>query len=112
MKTQKNSSRRYFFQQSFHAALAASAIGPSLGFSNRRKLTLEFLTIPDPDGWHPSLRLKGDWLIFKISDGVLAGYGEASHSKQDKSCRRVAEQLFKERIASFHPTLDSLNELE
>jgi galactonate dehydratase len=75
-------------------------------------LTLEFLTIPDPDGWHPSLRLKGDWLIFKISDGVNAGYGEASHSKQDDECRRVANALFKKRIASFNPTIEKLKELE
>ncbi|MCZ6674814.1 MAG: hypothetical protein O7C75_17935 [Verrucomicrobia bacterium] len=75
-------------------------------------LTLEFLTIPDPDGWHPSLRLKGDWLIFKISDGVLTGYGEASHSKQDDQCRRAAEVLFKKHITEFNPSLDTLKELE
>lgn len=75
-------------------------------------LTLEFLTIPDPDGWHPSLRLKGDWLVFKISDGVHAGYGEASHSKRDDICKEVAKGLFRERVASFDLSLESLSELE
>jgi hypothetical protein len=36
--------------------------------------TLKFRTIPDPDGWAESLRLKGDWLIFEISDGVLSRF--------------------------------------
>ena len=58
------------------------------------RLQLSFLTIPDPDGWHPSLRLKGDWLIFAVSDGVLTGYGEASHSRDDERCRQLAAQLF------------------
>ncbi len=75
-------------------------------------LTLSFLTIPDPDGWHPSLRLKGDWLVFKISDGVHAGYGEASHSKRDDICKEVAKGLFRERITSFDLSLESLSELE
>lgn len=75
-------------------------------------LTLEFLTIPDPDGWHPSLRLKGDWLVFKISDGVHSGYGEASHSKRDDICREIATGLFRKRIASFNLSLESLSELE
>ena len=67
------------------SALAASVAGSCAlpVYSQNRRLTLEFLTIPDPDGWHPSLRLKGDWLIFKIGDGVHSGYGEASHSKDD-----------------------------
>jgi len=75
-------------------------------------LTLEFLTIPDPDGWHPSLRLKGDWLVFKISDGILAGYGEASHSKQDDLCRKTAVGLFEKRIASMNLSMESLGTLE
>jgi galactonate dehydratase len=85
---------------------------PNLGCSKQRKLTLEFLTIPDPDGWHPSLRLKGDWLIFKISDGIHVGYGEASHSKQDEACQRAAEALFNKQIATFNLSLDSLKSLE
>ncbi len=85
---------------------------PMLGCRGRSSLTLEFLTIPDPDGWHPSLRLKGDWLIFKISDGVLSGYGEASHSKQDEACREIAGGLFEKRIRNFDLSLDRLGTLE
>ena len=83
-----------------------------LGCRGRSSLALEFLTIPDPDGWHPSLRLKGDWLIFKISDGTLSGYGEASHSKQDEACREIAEGLFEHRIRNFDLSLDRLRTLE
>ncbi|MDA0346591.1 MAG: hypothetical protein O3C43_04480 [Verrucomicrobia bacterium] len=74
--------------------------------------TLEFLTIPDPDGWHPSLRLKGDWLIFKISDGFHSGYGEASHSKQDEACKQTAEVLFNKHVSSINLSLESLKILE
>ncbi len=102
--------RREFLRNS---AMATAALPfPFLGCSKRRMLTLEFLTIPDPDGWHPSLRLKGDWLVFKISDGVHSGYGEASHSKRDDICREVAKGLFRERIASFDLSLKTLSELE
>lgn len=95
------------------AAVSTAALPfPFLSCSKRTMLTLEFLTIPDPDGWHPSLRLKGDWLVFKISDGVLAGYGEASHSKQDDLCRKTAIGLFKKRIASFSLSKESLSALE
>ena len=69
-----------------------------LGCRGHSSLVLEFLTIPDLDGWHPSMRLKGDWLIFKISDGKLSGYGEASHSMQDEACRGIAGRLFEKRI--------------
>lgn len=74
----------------------------------QRPLTLGFTTIPDPDGWHPSLRLKGDWLVCAISDGRLTGYGEASHSRDDAGCQRAAEQLFAREYAQFEPTLESL----
>lgn len=114
MKSTKYHSRRYFFQRSFYAGLAVPITMqiPFLGCSKQRELKLEFLTIPDPDGWHPSLRLKGDWLIFKISDGIHSGYGEASHSKQDEPCRRAADTLFKKHFASFQLSLDSLKSLE
>ena len=114
MKSTKHHSRRHFFQRSVFAGLALPITMhiPFLGCSKQRNLTLEFLTIPDPDGWHPSLRLKGDWLIFKISDGIHTGYGEASHSKQDDPCKRAADILFKKHIASFNLSLDSLQSLE
>ncbi len=92
--------------------LAAGAVGfPAIACSTDM-LTLSFLTIPDPDGWHPHLRLKGDWLIFKISDGVLSGYGEASHSKQDQDCKKAATTLFEQHYKDFRPTLENLQAAE
>ena len=70
--------------------------------------TLKFRTIPDPDGWAESLRLKGDWLIFEVSDGVLSGFGEASHSNDDERCRETAAQLFERHYRGFSPSLESL----
>jgi galactonate dehydratase len=75
-------------------------------------LTLSFRTIADPDGWHPSLRLKGDWLAFEISDGVNAGYGEASHSRDDPACREAALRLFAEHYSGFAPSLQALADKE
>ncbi len=96
--------------------IAAASTGvlpfPFIGCSKRRMLKLEFLTIPDPDGWHPSLRLKGDWLVFKISDGEFAGYGEPAHSKDDEACRKTAATLFANRIETFELSLESLKTLE
>jgi hypothetical protein len=34
----------------------------------QQPLALRFLTIPDPVGWHESLRLEGDWLVFESPD--------------------------------------------
>ena len=64
-------------------------------------LALTFRTVPDPDGWAESLRLKGDWLVFEIGDGVLSGFGEASHSNDDERCKQVAAQLFAEHYGGF-----------
>ncbi len=75
-------------------------------------LTLSFLTIPDPDGWHPHLRLKGDRLILKVSDGTLSGYGEASHSKQDDLCKSTAESLFQTHYAEFKLSVETLKAKE
>ena len=66
------------------ATLVASALGAPWVVRAQRPLALRFRTIPDPDGWHPTLRLKGDWLVVELSDGVLSGYGEASHSNDDE----------------------------
>ena len=85
------------------AAPAAPAI-----LRAQQPLTLDFLTIPDPDGWHPSLRLKGDWLVVAISDGRLTGYGEASHSNDDAACRQAATRLFAEHYRNFEPSLPAL----
>ncbi len=104
-------SRREFISKT--TAIAASVAG---GFPLVARpsdmLTLSFLTIPDPDGWHPHLRLKGDWLIFKVSDGTLSGYGEASHSKQDDLCKSTAESLFQTHYADFKLSLESLRAKE
>lgn len=98
--------RRRFLAQS--AAAAASGIAPAAVLRAQAPLELKFRTIPDPDGWHPSLRLKGDWLIFEIGDGVQSGFGEASHSRDDEACRRRAAELFAERYAGFSLSLENL----
>jgi galactonate dehydratase len=64
-------------------------------------LTLSFRTIPDPDGWNPNLRLKGDWLVVEIGDSVLSGFGEASHSNDDDACKLAVERLFAEHYAGL-----------
>ena len=62
-------------------------------------LTLRFRTIPDPDGWHPSLRLKGDWLVFAIRDGRLSGFGE-DHARLMRAFPRLQMILA---LAVDHP---------
>jgi len=106
--------RRKFLKQSLGSALTACSIASFsiAGCARRQPLSLDFLTIPDPDGWHPSLRLKGDWLVFRISDGMHAGYGEASHSKQDEACKEKATMLFGQRLRGFQPDLENLRNLE
>ena len=91
------------------AALAVPAVlcAPRI-VRAQRPLTLSFTTIPDPDGWHPSLRLKGDWLVCGITDGILTGYGEASHSRDDAACQRSAQQIFRREFANFELSLESL----
>jgi galactonate dehydratase len=90
------------------AVAAAVAFGAPSIVRAQRPLALSFRTIPDPDGWAESLRLKGDWLVFEIGDGVLAGYGEASHSNDDARCRRTAADLFERHYRGFTPSLESL----
>jgi galactonate dehydratase len=91
------------------AALATTLVlGAPAVVRPQSPLTLRFRTIPDPDGWAESLRLKGDWLVFEIGDGVLAGFGEASHSNDDERCKDVAARLFEQHYRSFSPTLESL----
>jgi galactonate dehydratase len=94
-------------------ALATSlALGPPAVLRAQSPLSLDFLTIPDPDGWHPSLRLKGDWLVVAISDGLHTGFGEASHSRDDAACRAAAERLFADHYAGFEPSLEALAKKE
>jgi galactonate dehydratase len=98
-------SRRTFVRTS---ALAAAALGAPSIVRAQRPLTLRFRTIPDPDGWHPALKLKGDWLLVELSDGVLSGYGEASHSNDDERCKRAVADLFAQHYAGFVPSLENL----
>jgi galactonate dehydratase len=87
---------------------AALALGAPSILRAQAPLTLRFRTIPDPDGWAESLRLKGDWLVFEIGDGAHAGYGEASHSNDDERCKRVAAELFERHYRGFVPSLENL----
>jgi galactonate dehydratase len=99
-------SRRGFVGGS--AALAATVCGAPWVVRAQGPLALRFRTIPDPDGWAESLRLKGDWQIFEITDGVLSGFGEASHSNDDERCKQVAAELFERHYRGFAPSLGSL----
>jgi galactonate dehydratase len=94
------------------AASAGVLAGAPAVLRAQESLTLGFRTIADPDGWHPSLRLKGDWLVVEISDGVNQGFGEASHSRDDPACREAALRLFAEHYAGFEPSLEALAEKE
>lgn len=104
--------RRQFIKRIGRSAIAASAAAFPTGCGMNQTLTLDFLTIPDPDGWHPLLRLKGDWVIFKISDGTHSGCGEASHSKDDQQCRRIARDLFDSHLSGFSLSMANLQKLE
>src|SRR5687767_587331 len=90
------------------AGAAALALGRPHVVRGQGALTLRFRTIPDPDGWHPILRLKGDWLVFEITDGRLSGFGEASHSLDDERCKQIAAELFAKHYTNFVPSLESL----
>jgi galactonate dehydratase len=98
-------SRRTFVGASAMAAATLAAPGV---IRAQRPLTVRFRTIPDPDGWHPALRLKGDWLIVELTDGTLSGFGEASHSNDDERCKKAVTELFARHYTRFTPSLDSL----
>jgi galactonate dehydratase len=102
-------SRRAFVRAG--AAAAAVCAAPWV-VRGQGALTLRFRTIADPDGWAESLRLKGDWLVFEIGDGVLAGYGEASHSNDDERCKEIAAQLFERHYRGFALSLEALESKE
>jgi galactonate dehydratase len=97
--------RRKFLARAGTAAALAAA--PAV-LRAQAPLELRFRTIKDPDGWHPSLRLKGDWLVLEITDGRLSGYGEASHSNDDERCKQLAAELFAQHYTTFVPSLDNL----
>jgi galactonate dehydratase len=104
-------SRRAFVRGSAAAVTTAICGVPSV-VRAQGPLRLRFRTIADPDGWAESLRLKGDWQIFEIGDGVLSGFGEASHSNDDERCKQVAAQLFERHYRSFALSLDNLADKE
>jgi galactonate dehydratase len=62
-------------------------------------LVLTAHTLPDPDGHHAALKLKGDWVLVGISDGEDVGVGEISHSGDDSACIRRARELFEAHLA-------------
>lgn len=103
-------SRRAFVQQ-VAAGVAAASAAPWVARA-ADALELKFRTIKDPDGWYPSLRLKGDWLVLEVTDGILSGYGEASHSMDDEACKRTAVELFARYYRGFVPSLETLAEKE
>jgi len=75
-------------------------------------LSLSFNHIKDPDGYQDSLRLKGNWLIVCLSDGKYIGYGEASHSGNDKVCEQKIRNLFNSHLQCFTPSIRSIQQLE
>jgi galactonate dehydratase len=100
-------SRRGFIRGGTAVAGAAVLGAPAI-VRAQGPLTLRFRTIADPDGWAEALRLKGDWLIFEVSDGVLSGFGEASHSNDDELCKQTAARLFEQHYRNFTPSLENL----
>jgi galactonate dehydratase len=102
-------SRRTFVRAS--AMTAATLAAPAV-LRAQRPPTLRFRTIPDPDGWHPALRLKGDWLIVELNDGRLSGYGEASHSNDDERCKQAVTELFARHYVGFTPSIENLTRKE
>jgi galactonate dehydratase len=93
-------------------AAATLALGAPSILRAQGPLALRFRTIADPDGWAESLRLKGDWLVLEVGDGVLAGYGEASHSNDDERCKQAAMALFERHYRGFTLSLENLARAE
>ncbi len=96
------------------AALAQLAARAAAAAS--RALTFRAATLPDPDGHHAALRLKGDWLLVATGDGRHTGLGEISHSNSDAACVVRARELFERHIANaaggFVPSLASIAALD
>ncbi|MDO8543822.1 MAG: enolase C-terminal domain-like protein [Opitutaceae bacterium] len=74
------------------------------------RLQLSSATVADPDGHHPALRLKGDWLVIAISDGTHTGLGEISHSRDDRACLQRVRELFAAHVSHQPPTRKLLRE--
>ncbi len=100
-------------------ALAAGILVPlasRAASAAARALTFRHATLPDPDGHHAALRLKGDWLLVAINDGRHTGLGEISHSNDDTACVVRAREMFERHIANaaggFVPSLASITALD
>jgi galactonate dehydratase len=75
-------------------------------------LELKILIQPDPDGHGAALALVGDWVFFGITDGTHTGWGEATHSGDDKRCVAIARELFHDCIAQRQLSRESIREFE
>ena len=107
------------FVRSAGLGAAAAMLMPLATFASAatsRPLTFRHAQLPDPDGHHAALRLKGDWLIIGISDGRHTGLGEISHSNDDAACVSRARELFERHIAGaaggFLPSLATITALD
>ncbi len=110
--------RRDLIRRAAFAATAA-ALTPLAGRARSeagRALTFRHATLPDPDGHHAALRLKGDWMVVAISDGRHTGFGEISHSNDDVACAARARALFERHIVGvpdgFVPGREAIAALE
>ncbi len=90
--------RRTLLRHGCTAALASLALRARAAAT--RPLAFRTAALPDPDGHHAALRLKGDWLVVAISDGTHTGLGEISHSNADAACATRARELFDRHIAA------------
>jgi galactonate dehydratase len=106
----KSPTRRQFLRTCTLASAALSTRVASRAAA-APPLTLTAATIPDPDGHHPALKLRGDWLVVAIGDGRHTGLGEISHSRDDPACLRRVRELFHAHVASRLPSRELLDEL-
>jgi galactonate dehydratase len=105
--------RRAFLRTGGSLAMATFATA-CVGTSRRAPLKLLHATLPDPDGHHPALRLRGDWLIIGVTDGRHTGVGEISHNGDDAACLRRVRELFDRHVATagFELSLPAIQGLE
>lgn len=105
-----NPARRHFLKSSSAAGLSCVTTMKTAAAPATR-LTLTAATVPDPDGHHPALRLKGDWLVIAVGDGRHSGLGEVSHSNDEAACLRRVRELFSAHVEGREPSLELLAEL-
>src|SRR5688572_31769404 len=98
-KEKPDSLRREFLHRCAIAAGAVASFRYVRAASRSGGLVLTAHTLPDPDGHHAALKLKGDWVLVGISDGEHIGVGEISHSGDDTACVRRVRELFETHLA-------------